>query len=56
MYNEADDFSHHAHEIDLMFKLISPPVDFNDKIILNVGAGEGMHLSFLQNLNPKSLA
>lgn len=50
MYNEYEDFKIHERQIIEMMKVISPYVKFTDKIVLNVGAGQGMHSCFVLSL------
>lgn len=53
MYIEADDFKFHENEVNRIAKAISSYIDLKDKVVLNIGAGQGMHLSFLQKLSPQ---
>jgi ubiquinone/menaquinone biosynthesis C-methylase UbiE len=50
MYNEGEDFKEHEKQIAEMVKLIHPHVQLGGKVVLNVGAGLGMHCSFIQAL------
>jgi ubiquinone/menaquinone biosynthesis C-methylase UbiE len=49
MYVEKDDFSHHRQELDTLFAVFdSRQIQFQaDTVVLDVGAGQGMHAGFL---------
>jgi SAM-dependent methyltransferase len=49
MYVEKDDFAHHRQELDTLFAVFdSHQIQFDtDMVVLDVGAGQGMHAGFL---------
>src|SRR5882724_8242136 len=52
MYDEASDFQHHRSEIDAVIAVLhSSGVRLrSDMLVLDLGAGQGMHAGFLANL------
>lgn len=55
LYDESEDFRSHENEFDLLLSIVAGIVDLKGKTVLDVGGGQGMHLTFLQRLQPERI-